>query len=256
MRIKAKNLLVCALLLFSNFSIAQDVKTGFLMGKKILNLIAQNKSVELSKIVEYPLKRPNPIPDIKNAKEFVAYYPNLFGTKFKKLIPKFSQKEVFVKNDLYGMVSDVFTGEIWFDETGKIVSINYFSDKEMALEKSLTKMVQSVIHPSVNQWESNVFVGQSKNLLVRVDRLSNGDLRYVSWSKGKSISQKPDLVIPDGEMVQEGTLGGKFWRFKNNDWEYSIVNQEACANCDENSYELVLTENGKEKSRIVLVLTK
>jgi uncharacterized glyoxalase superfamily protein PhnB len=243
------------ILLFSDQTFAQDPKAGLVLGKKILNLINQNKAAELAKFVNYPLQRPNPIPDIKNAKEFVAYYPNLFDAKFKKLVPKFNQKEVFVKNGLYGMVGDVFHGEIWYDESG-IVSINYFSEKEMSLEKSLTKMIQSVIHPSVNQWESNVFVGKSKNLLVRVDRLQNGDLRYASWSKGKPIGQKPDLVILKGEEVHEGTMGSTFWTFTNNNWKYTILNQEACENCDHDSFELVLEENGVEKSRVVLTLSK
>jgi hypothetical protein len=242
-------------LVFSNQISAQDPKTGLRMGKKILNLISQDNSSELAKYIVYPLKRPNPIPDIKNEKEFVAYYPILFDAKFKKLIPKFTQKEVLVRNGLFGMVGDVFHGEIWYDESG-IVSINYFSDKEMSLEKSLTKKIQSVIHPSVKQWESNVFVGKSKNLLVRVDRLSNGDLRYVSWSKGKPINQKPDIVILQGEEVHEGTMGSTFWTFSNNNWRHTIFNQESCENCEQSNYELVLEENGLEKSRIVLVLSK
>lgn len=252
---KTKLLVIVAIVTFSFTSFAQDPKEGFIMGKKILNLINQNKAAELAELVNYPLQRPNPIPDIKNAKEFVAYYPNLFDAKFKKLIPKFSQKEVFVRNGLFGMVGNVFHGEIWFDETG-IVSINYFSDKEMALEKSLSKMIKAVIHPSVNQWESNVFVASSKNLLVRVDNLANGDIRYASWSKGKPISQKPDLVILKGEEVHEGTMGSTFWTFTNNNWKYTILNQEACENCDQSSYELVLQENGVEKSRVVLKLSK
>jgi len=252
---KIKLFIIAAIVKCSFTLFAQDPKEGYAMGKKILTLISQNKPAELAKYVHYPLQRPNPIPDIKNAKEFVAYYPNLFDAKFKKLIPKFTQKEVFVRNGLFGMVGDVFHGEIWYDETG-IISINYFSDKEMALEKYLTKMVQSVIHPSVNQWESNVFVASSKNLLVRVDRLANGDLRYASWSKGRPISQKPDLVILNGEEVHEGTLGSTFWTFANNNWKYTILNQEACENCDQDSYELLLEENGIEKSRVVLTLSK
>ena len=69
------------LLVFSNQISAQDPKTGLRMGKKILNLISQNNPSELAKYVDYPLKRPNPIPDIKNEKEFVAYYPNLFDAQ-------------------------------------------------------------------------------------------------------------------------------------------------------------------------------
>ncbi len=252
---KIKLLLIGAILAF-NFNInGQSRKVAYSMGKKILTLINQNKPAELAKYVHYPLKRPNPIPDIQNAKEFVAYYPNLFDAKFKKLIPKFSQKEVFVRNGTYGMVGDVFHGEIWFDETG-IVSINYFSDKEMALEKSLSRMIKSVMHPSVNQWESNVFVASSKNLLVRVDRLVSGELRYASWSKGRPISQKPDLVILNGEEGHEGTLGSTFWTFTNHNWKYTFLNQEACENCDQDSYELLLEENGVEKSRVLLKLSK
>jgi hypothetical protein len=55
------------------------------------------------------------VPDTRNEKEFVAYFPTLFDAKFKKLIPKFSKKEVFIRNGMFGLVGEIFAGEIWFD---------------------------------------------------------------------------------------------------------------------------------------------
>ena len=74
--------------------------------KKILNLIAQNKPAELAKLVNYPLSRPNPIPDIKNQAEFIAYYPNLFDAKFKKMIVPIKQDHLMERNGIYGFVGD------------------------------------------------------------------------------------------------------------------------------------------------------
>ena len=133
---KTKLLLVLLIIVYCFTSFAQDTKEGYVVGKKILNLINQNKANELAEFVNYPLQRPSPIPDIQNEKEFVAYFPTLFDTKFKKMIPKFSQKEVLARNGMFGMVGEVFTGEIWYDESG-IYSVNYNSDREMALEKRL-----------------------------------------------------------------------------------------------------------------------
>lgn len=242
-------------LFFVSVSYAQIPDDGYRMAKKILNLIAQNKPAELAKLVNYPLSRPNPIPDIKNQAEFIAYYPNLFDAKFKKMIVPIKQDHLMERNGIYGFVGDPFAGEIWFDDRG-IVSINYSSDKEQSLQKTLDKMVKATIHPSVNQWESNVFVAKSKNLLVRVDEMPNGDLRYSSWSKGKPINQKPDLVLYNGTKEILGSMGNITWTFSNENWLYIFNNYLECESCKKNEVELILQESGIQKSRIVMTISK
>ncbi|MCP9768466.1 hypothetical protein EGI22_11125 [Lacihabitans sp. LS3-19] len=249
---KTKHILLVLILLSFNFSFAQSPKEGLAFAKNMLSLIKQNKAAELATMVYFPLERPNPIPDIQDEQAFVAYFPTLFDEKFRKMIPATIKPEnILAKNGIYGLVGGPFAGEIWFDEEG-IMSINYNSVAEMTLEKTLDAKVKALIHPSVNQWESNIFVGKSKNLLVRIDLMKDDTYRYASWSKGKPISEKPDLVILGGEMDIQGTMGGPSWLFKNKNWEYFVMEDYECEECEASDKVLVLSENGVVKSKIIL----
>jgi hypothetical protein len=252
---KTKLLLVLLIIVYCFTSFAQDTKEGYVVGKKILNLINQNKANELAEFVNYPLQRPSPIPDIQNEKEFVAYFPTLFDTKFKKMIPKFSQKEVLARNGMFGMVGEVFTGEIWYDESG-IYSVNYNSDREMALEKALNDKTKALIYPSMKDFESNIVMLKSKNLELRIDYTKDAKIRYASWSKGKAISQKPDLVLFGNQEISDGHPPFPFYVFKNKNWKYIVTEEFECEDCDILDRMLILEENGVEKSRILMRISK
>lgn len=252
---KIKLLSIVAVIACSFASVAQDPKEGYVIGKKILNLINQNRATELAELVNYPLQRPSPVPDINNEKEFVAYFPTLFDAKFKKMIPKFSQKEVMARNGMFGMVGDVFTGEIWFDESG-IYTVNYNSDKEMALEKALNDKTKSMIHSSLRDFESNIVMLKSKNLELRIGYTKDGKCRYASWSKGKAISQKPDLVLIGTQEISDAHPPYPFYVFKNKNWKYTVTEEFECEDCDMLDRMLILEENNVEKSRILMRISK
>ena len=252
---KIKLLLALFFLSYGNSALAQYPKDGYKMGKNILSLIKQYKAEELAHLVVYPIQRDNPLPDIKNQKEFISYFPVLFDDKFKKMIPAFKLEYILVRNGSFGMVGGPFNGDIWYDESG-IISINYFSDKERALSNSITQKTQAEIHPSVNQWESNLLVVESKNLLVRIDELKGGDLRYVSWSKGKPISEKPDLVLFNGTISADSQPSVSTFVFKNNNWEYIITDSMDCDDCNPSDRILILKENYKQKSRTIMKVIK
>ncbi|WP_255080227.1 hypothetical protein [Lacihabitans sp. CCS-44] len=252
---KIKSLLIVAFTAIFFSSFAQDPKEGYAIGKKILNLINQNKATELAEMVNYPLQRLSPVPDIKNEKEFVAYFPILFDAKFKKLIPKFSQKEVMARNGMFGMVGEVFNGEIWYDESG-IYTVNYNSDKEMALEKALNDKTKTIIHPSLRDFETNILMLKSKNLELRIDYTKDGKCRYASWSKGKAISQKPDLILVGAQEISDGHPPYPFYVFKNKNWKYTVTEEFECEDCDMLDRMLILEENGVQKSRILMRISK
>jgi len=195
--------------------------------RQIAVLIQENKVVELSKMIAYPLKRPNPLPDITTAEKFVAYYPTLIDDVFKRQIKLYNDSDIFEHHGYYGLVGGPFSGEIWLDENGKIISINYSSPAEIALSKQLTKSIQAHIYPSVNTWVQNIVVCKSQSLLIRVDSTKNG-IRYVCWTKGHSSSEKPDLVLDHGIEEAQGTEGGWTWTFVNGDWTYVVDDVETC----------------------------
>lgn len=116
--------------------------------KHIIQLIETDNAKELAKFVEYPLKRENPLPDIKNANDFISYYHILFDRALKDLLKKYNDSIVFEHNGEYGLVGGAFDGEIWIDEDGKISGINYSSIEEQKERQLLTEKIKKQIYPS------------------------------------------------------------------------------------------------------------
>lgn len=195
------------LLLLNSNSLANDIPSAILKKyQQIITLVKENNSKELSKLIEYPLKSENPLPDIATAKEFISYYSTIFDTPFKQKLQKYVDSYVIEHHGAYGLVGGPFNGDIWISEDGKIMAINYLSSEESKLKDQLIIKLKNQLHPSVRDWEENVVVGKSKNLTIRVDRTDKG-LRYVSWSKGRLMSEKPDLILFNGIEEPQGTMG-------------------------------------------------
>jgi len=194
---------------------------------QIIKLIESDNAKELSKLVDYPLKRINPLPDIKNAKDFISYYPTLFDNSFKKLLKQYNDSVILEHNDSYGLVGGAFTGEIWINKDGKISALNYSSKEEQKNKQILVEKIKKEIYPTVNTWNENVIVAKSEKLLIRIDRTDKG-LRYVCWGKGKIMKDSPDIVLFNGTEEAQGTMGGWTWTFKNGDWTYIVDDAEIC----------------------------
>lgn len=46
---------------------------------------------------------------------------------------------------------------------------------------------------------------QTEKFTIRIDELDDGHYRYASWAKGKTLADKPDLVLKNGTVRVEGT---------------------------------------------------
>jgi len=193
----------------------------------IIRLIESDNAKELAKLVQYPLKRNNPLPDLKNSNEFISYYPIMFDNAFKDLLKKYNDSIIFEHNYSYGLVGGGFSGELWIDEDGKISAINYISHAEEKKKQNLIEKIRKEIYPTVNKWDQNIIVAKSEKLLIRLDRIEEG-IRYVCWTKGKTMKEQPDIVLNNGNEEAQGTMGGWTWTFKNGDWTYIVVDAEMC----------------------------
>jgi hypothetical protein len=193
--------------------------------RQIVDLVKQDDAKALSKLVAYPIRRPNPLPDIATSEQFVAYYSTIFDAKFKRLLSQYDDSYIFQRHGNFGLVGGPFSGELWLDYDGEIMTINYESDKETRLRTELTESIKAQSHPSVRDWIENEIVCRSKNLLIRIDSTDKG-LRYASWSKGRTIADKPDLILYNGNRESQGTLGGWTWTFTNGKWTYIIDDNE------------------------------
>ena len=224
---KTVTTLIIAFLFWSNNSSVSIDPSIIKRFKQIIKFAELDNAKELSKLIDYPLKRENPLPDIKNASDFIAYYPTIFDSSFKRLLKQYNDSVIFEHNGAYGLVGGNFTGEIWLDADGKISSINYSSKDEQKAKQFLIDKIKKEMYPTVNTWNENVIVAESEKLLIRVDRTDKG-LRYVSWSKGRTTKDRPDIILYNGAEVAQGTMGGWTWTFKNGDWTYIVDDAEMC----------------------------
>jgi len=214
--------------------------------RQIINLVDHDDAKALSKLIAYPIRRPNPLPDIATNKQFVAYYSTIFDAKFKQLLRQYDESYIFERQG-FGLVGGPFSGELWIDYTGKIMTINYESAQETELRIKLTESIKAHAHPSIRDWIENVLVCRSNNLLIRIDRTAKG-LRYVSWSKGHTIADEPDLILYNGNQESHGTGGGWTWTFTNGGWTYIIDQVDLCDNAYKCGLFLRLLFRGKEFS--------
>jgi len=186
----------------------------------LVTFIQNNQIAQLAQRVRYPLKRPNPVPDIQNAAEFIRYYPTLMDSNFRSSLIKqtYTPENTIERHGNIGLLN----GKIWLDEEGWIISFNHHSPQELALQMKLHEAIKAKIHSSVSTWKENILVCQNKKFLIRIDRLENNELRYCSWSKNKTISDPPDLILFQGKEEFQGTMGGVNYVFSNGDWTYSL----------------------------------
>jgi hypothetical protein len=221
---------------------------------RVVELIKNDNISALADMIEYPIIRQNPIPNIENREAFILYYTTLFDIAFKSRLASaaFTARNTIMKSDNYGL----FNGEIWLNDEGKIITINYQSTHELELQSILTKEILSSMHPSVGKWKKNLMVAKSDKFLIRVDLLEDNTLRYISWSNNKKLSDKPDLILYNGTQDFHGTIGGLFYTFKNGDWTYVIDHIQMCE--DEMNCGLLLriSFESDEKQAIRLIEAK
>jgi hypothetical protein len=209
----------------------------------IIQLVTEDRVADLAARVHYPLRRENPIPDIMDANDFMAYYPMLFDSVFKA---KLTSTEFDSSNTIHRYLQvGIFLGDLWMNEEGEIIAINYRSAAEIAYGDSLHTAAIKGVHPSVKPWEDNIYVCQAENRLVRVDRMADGVLRFVLWSGGKDSKAEPDLILYDGIAEFQGTMGGVTYTFALQDQRY-IVDKVSMAESDEDvGLFLRIEEEGK-----------
>jgi hypothetical protein len=220
LRIEIKVLFTVFAVFLAFSSESQDEKIPYDILNRInktIKLFKADSISELALLVNYPLRRENPLPDITSKEEFISNFSNLFDSIFIRKLINCTDSDIFRVRGDYG----VFAGEIWFDENGNIIGINYISPSERKLKEKLVHEVFGRMYHGIKPWKENYLVCKSNNFIIRVDDTEDG-LRYISWGKGKQISDKPDLVLYHGHEEFQGTEGGVTYTFKNGRWAYVL----------------------------------
>jgi hypothetical protein len=219
--------------------------------KATIQLIRQDQVAFMAGRVVYPLIQENPLPDITTREEFGQAYNILFDSTLKRALFGLKPSDLFEHegNWSYGQ------GDVWFDPDGKIIAINYSSPAEHRRKDSLTEETYRLLYPGIAHWKRNLLVCKMGKRLIRVDEVGD-DLRYIAWGKGKTISDKPDLVLFKGVQEMDGTGGSYTITFSNGPWTYSFEYIALSDDEDDLGLHLHILKNGKKIARYTCVQMK
>ena len=211
------------MLLTYGFGQAQDIEINASKKAKINNIISlfkQKNFDAISAIINYPLKRENPIPAIKNPKEFKRRSHEIFDQTLLNLIAS-SKTEQWTEVGWRGIMLD--NGTVWIDsDEGKITAINYQSPFEKKLKQTLIQQQKDYVHSSLKQFKNPVYTIRTEKYLIRVDELANGKYRYASWKVGNKENAQPDIILNNGKLEFGGSGGNHVITFTNRNYTYKI----------------------------------
>lgn len=218
--------------------------------KNAIELFKSNNVDKISNIISFPLDRQYPIPSIRNKKEFIKRFSEVFD---KILIDKIASSKIEQWSEVgwRGIMLD--DGVIWMSSSdGIITAVNYQSAFEKKLRSDLTAKEKENLHISLKTFENPTYKIKTKTSLIRIDELKDNKYRYASWKIGEDESSKPDIIIDNGELEFEGSGGNNVITFIKNNFTYKIyrnlMGEENSPDITlevEKYDEIILTEDGK-----------
>ena len=174
----------------------------------------------LDSITVYPIRRRYPIPPINNKQELKNRYSEIFDEKLTSLITSSNMKEEWSDVGVKGISFSY--GIVWLNLDGNFIALNNDSDKEKDIEKKLIEYEKELLYNDLNKFAKPIHTIETDSLIIRVDLLENGNYRYASWSKNSDLSDKPNLVINNGEVIYKGNSGGEYYSFKKGEYNYLV----------------------------------
>ncbi|MFN8429497.1 MAG: hypothetical protein U0V04_05930 [Spirosomataceae bacterium] len=219
-----KTIKISLAVIFTFFSAAtfaqlKDVDHVTMVKEFIENIRTNNKQAIAAHVI-YPFGREYPLKRIKTEAEFVTRFDEVFDQNLKNIIIKSNPKKDWTQMGWRGIMLN--QGDLWIDEAGDLIGVNYETLKTKNLKKSLIERDKSWLQESLRNFERPVCQIKTKTHIIRIDEMKGGVYRYSSWKNGRKMSEKPDLLIEKGEKIVEGTSRSTHFIFKNEGHEFEI----------------------------------
>ena len=117
----------------------------------------------------------------------------------------------------------LLNGQLWIDYDGKILGVVYQSKVESIEKEKLINAERKSLHPSIKEYKQPIHILETTKFRIRIDDLGNGKYRYTSWSINNKMSEKPDIILDNGEYIPEGSGGNHTYEFKNKEFIYDCA---------------------------------
>lgn len=191
---------------------------------KFIEAIKSNEPSKIAKFVEYPLERPHHIPDIQNEADFIKRFEMVFDKDMLDGIAN-TKPEDWQRVGWRGIMLP--PGYFWLDDRGKLIATNVVTDKEEKYILDWEKADRENLFVNLRQFDKNIYVFKVAKGTGRIDRIKTNEkyvytYRYAFWNAGKNMSDKPDIVIENGDVEYQGSGGNHTYRFKNGAYIYEF----------------------------------
>jgi len=188
--------------------------------KAVINLFREKDIDRISNKISYPIYRQYPIPPIKDQKEFIKRFNEIFD---QILIDKIANSKISQWSEvgLRGIMLD--DGDLWMENSdGLITNINYQSDFEKNFRTRMIAKETDNLHTSLKTFQSPIYKIKTNKYLIRIDELTDYKYRYASWKVDEKETSKPDIVLNNGQWEQQGSGGNHVINFVNGIYTYKV----------------------------------
>ncbi|KEY58936.1 hypothetical protein [Serratia sp. DD3] len=180
---------------------------------------AKNKDHQaIAKRIAYPLQREYPLTAINDQQSMLARFDEVFDSTLLDTIAQSTTQHDWQTVGWRGIM--LGNGKVWMDYDGQIIAVNAQTEREAKLISKLIAQQKNTLHPSLREYQRPVLMWQTEKFTIRIDQLNDGKYRYSSWAKGKPVSEKPDLVLKNGEIEFDGSGGNHSFQFKSGPYQY------------------------------------
>jgi hypothetical protein len=193
-----------------------------LIVKYFTEAVEKTDSAWIAANTVYPLRRDYPLPSIKNANEMKANFNMIFDDSLRSIIAMADQDKDWSRVG-YDRGIMLHHGMVWLTIEGELLAVNTSSEAETKLRDQMIKADKESLHASLREFIAPVCILETKKFHIRIDDLGDGNYRYASWKIGTNESEKPDLVLRNGEYKPDGSGGNHSYIFRNGVYTYECA---------------------------------
>lgn len=186
--------------------------------KRFIKAVESKDRTIIADLVAYPLHREVPLPRIDTPKQFLQHFDEVFDEQLLDAISLSSVTDNWVEVGWRGIMFN--NGMLWLDANGKILAINYRTEKGKSERARLITLEKIHLHNSLQQFLEPVLEWKTRDYRIRIDRTGKTQYRYAAWPIQRRVSEKPDLILDNGELLFDGSGGNHHYDFKKGDYLY------------------------------------
>lgn len=231
--------------------------------QKFKDLLKTNNPQQIAKNIVYPFSLGQGVPNVQNEQEFIE--------KYDVILPEYL-RQYFIDSPIKHWGSGGNLGGVCLNDCpdahltddGKIIWIKDSEELKQYRTEYIEKEKQT-IYPSLKNYNYNLYTMETKDWLIRIDDMEGlyevstqidipNIYRFTAWEKGKTISDKPDIVIDQGhtEKDPEFRYSPEYYVFSNSEY-HAIFTNDPIGPMDHIPYYIEIYKNFCSETPIMIM---